>query len=87
LLDCALLMGNPTTMTIGGQHGNFELNVMMPVMARNLLESIRLLSGASRVLADRCVSGLTANEVFCRSYAEGSPATLDEPQIEMSLDG
>ena len=49
---------------------------MLPVMARNLLESIRLLSNASRVLADRCVSGITADAERCREYAESSPSVV-----------
>ena len=53
--------------------GNFELNVFMPMMARNLLESIRLLANVSRLFADRCVDGIEADEERCRAYAESSP--------------
>jgi fumarate hydratase class II len=56
--------------------GNFELNVMMPVIAWNLLESIRLLSTSSRLLADRCVAGITANVERMRTYAESSPSVV-----------
>src|SRR5699024_10454614 len=59
-----------------GSAGNFELNVMMPVLARNLLESIRLLANASRVLADRCVDGITADAERMRTYAESSPSVV-----------
>jgi fumarate hydratase class II len=59
-----------------GSQGDFELNVMVPVIARNLLESIRLLANVSRLLADRCVTGLTANEEVCREYAESSPSIV-----------
>jgi fumarate hydratase class II len=56
----AQVIGNDTTVAIAGQSGNFEINVMMPVAAHNLLESIDLLAAASRNLARQCVSGLTA---------------------------
>ncbi|HEX5543748.1 MAG TPA: class II fumarate hydratase [Micromonospora sp.] len=73
---CAQVIGNDAAVAFGGSQGDFELNVMLPVMARNLLESIRLLAAASRLLADRCVNGLIANVEVCRSYAEGSPAIV-----------
>jgi len=76
LMVCAQVIGNDATMAVAGASGSFELNVMLPVMARNLLESIRLLGNASRVLADRAVSGITANEVRCREYAESSPSVV-----------
>jgi fumarate hydratase class II len=71
---CAQVIGNDAAVAFAGSQGDFELNVMLPVMARNLLESIRLLANACRLLADRCVLGLTANEEICRAYAEGSPS-------------
>ena len=58
----------------GGTQGAFELNVFMPMMARNLLESIRLLSNVSIVFADRCVAGIEADVERCRAYAESSPS-------------
>ncbi|MPZ26749.1 MAG: aspartate ammonia-lyase [Micromonosporaceae bacterium] len=73
---CAQVIGNDATVGFAGSAGDFELNVMLPVMARNLLESVRLLAAAARLLADRCVAGLTANEDICRAYAEGSPAIV-----------
>ena len=73
LMVCAQVIGNDTAVTVSGASGNFELNVMMPVLARNLLESIRLLSTSSRLLADRCIDGITANEEQCRMNAEGTP--------------
>ena len=76
LMVCAQVIGNDATITMAGASGSFELNVMMPVMARNLLESIRLLSTSSRLLADRCVAGITANEDRMRSYAESSPSVV-----------
>src|SRR3712207_3755588 len=60
--------------TTAGAAGNFELNVMLPVIARNLLESIRLLASVSRLLADRAIDGIEANEENCKRYAESSPS-------------
>ena len=76
LMVCAQVIGNDTAVTVSGASGNFELNVMMPVLARNLLESIRLLSNSSRLLADRCIDGITANEERMRIYAESSPSVV-----------
>jgi len=71
---CAQVIGNDAAIAFGGAAGNFELNVMLPMLARNLLESIRLLANVSRLLADRCVDGITANESRARAYAESSPS-------------
>jgi fumarate hydratase class II len=71
---CAQVIGNDATIAFGGAAGNFELNIMLPVLARNLLESIRLLASASVLFADRCVSGIAADEARAREYAEGSPS-------------
>jgi fumarate hydratase, class II len=76
LMVCAQVIGNDTTVSVAGASGSFELNVMMPVMARNLLESVRLLSTGSRVLAERCVGGIEADEDRCRELAESSPAIV-----------
>ncbi|MDQ3457171.1 MAG: class II fumarate hydratase [Actinomycetota bacterium] len=73
---CAQVIGNDTAITYGGAAGNFELNVMLPMMARNLLESIRLLANISRLFADRCVAGITANVERCRELAESSPSVV-----------
>jgi fumarate hydratase class II len=70
---CAQVMGNDAAIAFGGAAGNFELNVMMPVLARNVLESIRLLAAVARLFADRCVDGITANVERCRTFAESSP--------------
>ncbi|GII77779.1 fumarate hydratase class II [Sphaerisporangium rufum] len=72
----AQVIGNDAAVTFAGASGSFELNVMMPVMARNVLESVRLLTGVSRLLADRCVSGITANADRLREYAESSPSIV-----------
>ena len=73
---CAQVIGNDAAVAFAGASGNFELNVMLPVMARNLLESIRLLANVSRLLADRCVRGIVANVEHCRFLAESSPAIV-----------
>ncbi|MEX1156663.1 MAG: class II fumarate hydratase [Chloroflexota bacterium] len=69
---CAQVIGNDAAIAFGGAAGNFELNVMLPMLARNILESIRLLSNVSRLFADRCVRGITANAERARQYAESS---------------
>ncbi|MCX5011991.1 class II fumarate hydratase [Streptomyces sp. NBC_00555] len=76
LMVAAQVMGNDATVAVAGAAGNFELNVMLPVMARNLLESVRLLANASRLLADRTVDGITANAERAREYAESSPSVV-----------
>jgi fumarate hydratase class II len=73
---CAQVIGNDATVAFAGTQGDFELNVMLPVMARNLLESIRLLANAARLLADRCVAGLEPNVEVALAYAEGSPSIV-----------
>jgi fumarate hydratase class II len=70
----AQVVGNDAAVAFGGAAGNLELNIMLPVMARNLLESIRLLAGASRAFADKCVAGIEADEERCRTYALSSPS-------------
>ena len=69
---CAQVIGNDAAIAFGGAAGNFELNVMLPMLARNILESIRLLSNVSRLFADRCIRGITANTERARQYAESS---------------
>jgi fumarate hydratase, class II len=76
LMVCAQVIGNDAAVTFAGASGSFELNVAMPVMARNVLESVRLLAAASRVLAARCVDGITANAERMRAYAESSPSVV-----------
>ena len=73
---CAQVIGNDATLAFAGAAGSFELNVMLPLMARNILESIRLLSAMSRLFADRCVDGITANVDRAREFAESSPAIV-----------
>jgi fumarate hydratase class II len=76
LMVCAQVIGNDAAVTFAGASGNFELNVMLPVMARNTLESIQLLANVSRLLADRCVQGIEANVEHCRMLAESSPSIV-----------
>ena len=68
----AQVTGNCQAITIGGQWGQLDLNVMLPMMARNMLESVRLLANASRVFVDRALAGLEANREQAESYVEGS---------------
>jgi fumarate hydratase class II len=70
----AQVMGNDTTIMMGGQAGNFELNVMLPVMAYNLLQSIDLLASAADVFVKKCIDGISANEETCAGYIEKSLA-------------
>jgi fumarate hydratase, class II len=76
LMVCAQVIGNDGAVTFAGASGHFELNVMLPVIARNLLESIQLLANVSRLLADRCVAGIQANVEHCRTLAESSPSIV-----------
>ncbi len=76
LMVCAQVIGNDATITYAGASGSFELNVQLPVIGRNVLESIRLLGNTSRALADRCVDGITANVERCLELAESSPSVV-----------
>jgi fumarate hydratase, class II len=73
---CAQVIGNDAAIAFGGAAGAFELNVMLPMLARNVLESVRLLAAISRLFADRCVEGIEADIERCREYAESSPAIV-----------
>src|SRR5450755_3944679 len=79
----AQVIGNDTAITIAGSQGNFELNVRVPLIARNLLESIRLLGAAARVFAEKCIDGIQANEDGCHRSAESTlaAATALNPYI------
>jgi len=79
----AQVIGNDAAITVGGMQGHFELNVFVPLLARNLLDSIKLLSAASRLLAEKCVDGIEANREACERYAELtlSAATALNPYI------
>ncbi len=70
----AQVIGNDAAVTFGGSQGNFELNVFVPLIARNLIESLELLASASRVFADKCIEGIEANVDTLKRYAESSPS-------------
>ncbi|MCP2263106.1 class II fumarate hydratase [Promicromonospora thailandica] len=76
LMVCARVIGNDATVAWAGASGSFELNVQIPVIAQGVLESIRLLSSSARVLADKTVSGITANVDRARALAESSPSIV-----------
>jgi fumarate hydratase, class II len=76
MMVCAQVFGNDTVVTWSGANGNFELNVMMPVMAHNILESIRLLGNAADAFTEKCVVGIQANEERCRELVELSMAMV-----------
>jgi fumarate hydratase, class II len=79
----AQVIGNDTAITVGGLQGHFELNVFVPLLARNLFDSTKLLASASRLLAEKCVEGIEANRENCERYAELtlSAATALNPYI------
>jgi fumarate hydratase class II len=72
----AQVIGNDAAVTWGGGNGAFELNVYIPMMARNVLESVKLLANVSRLFADRCIIGLVANEDRLKTLAESSPSIV-----------
>lgn len=76
LMVAAQVVGNDATVATAGASGNFELNVMMPVIAKNVLESVRLLANVSRLLADRTIDGIVAHRERAREYAESSPSVV-----------
>ena len=76
VMVAAQVIGNDAAVAFAGSQGNFELNVMLPLIARNLLESIRLLANVCRLLADRCIEGIEADIDRCRMFAESSPAIV-----------
>jgi fumarate hydratase class II len=79
----AQVIGNDAAVTVGGMQGHFELNVFVPLIARNVLDSVRLLAAASRLFAEKCVEGIEANRETCERYAELtlSAATALNPYI------
>lgn len=76
LMVAAQVIGNDATVSVGGMSGVFELNVMMPVIVYNLLQSTEILAHSSRLLADRCVAGIEANRERCASLVEESLAMV-----------
>jgi fumarate hydratase class II len=79
----AQVIGNDAAITVGGMQGHFELNVFVPLLARNILDSVKLLASASRLFAEKCVDGIEANRENCERYAELtlSAATALNPHI------
>ena len=86
MMVCAQVIGNDVTITWAGANGNFELNVMMPVMAHDLLESIRLLANAVDIFCDKCVRGIVADEERCRELVELSMAMVTSLSPEIGYD-
>ncbi|MBS1252918.1 MAG: Fumarate hydratase class II [Anaerolineales bacterium] len=86
-LVCAQVMGNDVAITVGGQSGNFELNLMLPLIAHNLLQSIKILANAGRVLADKAVAGFTINREHMEDLVEKNPilVTALAPRIGYDL--
>ena len=84
---CAQVIGNDAAVAFGGAPGNFELNVMLPMLARNILASIRLLANVSRLFADRCIDGIEADVERCRELAESSPVGRDAAEPVPRLRG
>lgn len=74
MMACARVMGNHVTIAIGGQHGNLELNVMMPVMTHCMLESVSILAGACDAFRTRCIDGVEADRARCRELLELNPS-------------
>lgn len=72
----AQVIGNDTTITIGGLNGNLDLNVMMPVIAYDLLQSLELVGNAARIFADKCIVGITPDRQRCRAYGERTTALV-----------
>ncbi|MBI9085727.1 MAG: class II fumarate hydratase [Desulfobacterales bacterium] len=83
----AQVVGNDAVVTVAGQSGSFELNVMLPVMAHNLLQSISLLASAAGVFADRCIAGVTANPKTCSGFIEKSLAMATGLVPRLGYDG
>jgi fumarate hydratase class II len=74
MMVAARVMGNHTTITVGGQHGNFELNVMMPVMTHAMLQSIDILANSSQAFLTNCLEGIEADRERCRELLELNPS-------------
>ena len=86
MMVCARVMGNHVSITIGNQHGNFELNVMMPVMAHAMLESISILSGTLHAFREKCLDGIEADRERCRELLELNPSIATALNREIGYD-
>ncbi|MBW1829500.1 MAG: aspartate ammonia-lyase, partial [Deltaproteobacteria bacterium] len=80
------VMGNGSAIMYGGQAGNFDLNVMLPLIAYNLLQSIQLLSTSSTIFSDKCIKGISANPEKCASYLEQSLSLVTALVDEIGYD-
>jgi fumarate hydratase class II len=83
MMVCAQVIGNDASVSIGGQHGNFQLNVMLPVIAYNLIQSITLLAKASHVLADQAIVGFTVNEERINSLVGRNPIIVTAKRLSV----
>jgi fumarate hydratase class II len=83
---CVQVIGNDVAVTVGGQAGNFELNVMLPVMGYNLLQSVQLLASAVKNFTAKCIAGTTANEAHCEAMIEQSLAMCTALAPEIGYD-
>ena len=86
MMACVRVQGNQTALTVGGGRGNFELNVMMPVMAQAFLESATVLAGACRAFLDRCVRGIQADEARCQELLELNPSIATALNTKIGYD-
>jgi fumarate hydratase class II len=86
MMVTARVMGNHATITVAGSRGNLELNVMMPVIASSLLESIDLLAGGCGVFTDRCVVGIKANVDRCQELLEKNPSIATALNLRLGYD-
>ena len=86
MMVSARVMGNAVTITVGGQHGNFELNVMMPVMAHAMLESIEALAGVLDAFREKCLTGITANRERARELLELNPSIATALNADIGYD-
>jgi fumarate hydratase class II len=80
---CAQVIGNDAAVTVAGTQGNFELNVRVPLLARNILDQIKLLSSASTLFAEKCIEGIQVNREMTQRHAEANliTATALNPHI------
>ena len=86
MMVCARVMGNAVTITVSGQHGNFELNVMMPVMTHAMLETISILAGGCDAFRTRCLDGILADRERCRELLELNPSIATALNAEIGYD-
>ena len=86
MMVCARVMGNHVTITVGGQHGNFELNVMMPVMAHAMLESISILAGAMNAFREKCLVGIRVDRERCKELLGLNPSIATALNREIGYD-